>query len=256
MPSDSATAVRTPVRLPDNAAPSARSPQPLRVCWLGRCGYTEIWERMRRFTDARGDETDDELWLLEHPPVFTLGQAGLADHILDPGPIPVVQCDRGGQVTYHGPGQLVAYLLLDLKRARLGVKQLVHLLEQAVVDVLAQRGIAAHPRADAPGVYVGDAKIASVGLRVRRGCSYHGIALNVDLDLAPFARINPCGYPGLAITRLLDQGVGIGLETVGEQLAACLGGHLKRRLTVVPAYDFGPGAPGPGCLPASDQPPR
>jgi lipoyl(octanoyl) transferase len=149
---------------------------------------------------------------------------------LDAGTIPIVQCDRGGQVTYHGPGQLVAYLLLDLKRARLGVKQLVHLLEQAVVELLAEHGVAAEPRADAPGVYVGAAKIASVGLRVRRGCSYHGIALNVDLDLAPFGSINPCGYPGLEVTRLCDQGVDIGVVQAGEVLAARLGSLLGRPL--------------------------
>jgi lipoyl(octanoyl) transferase len=205
---------------------------PLQVRWLGQCGYQEIWERMRRFTDTRGPETADELWLLEHTPVFTLGQAGLVEHVLDPGSIPVVQTDRGGQVTYHGPGQLVAYLLLDLKRARLGVKQLVHLLEQAVVDELAAHGVAACPRADAPGVYVAEAKIASVGLRVRHGCSYHGIAINVDIDPAPFARINPCGYPGLAITRLLDQGVGIGTRALGDQLARQLGRLLNRPLAI------------------------
>jgi lipoyl(octanoyl) transferase len=188
---------------------------------------------MRRFTDTRGPETTDELWLLEHPPVFTLGQAGLVEHLLDPGSIPVVHTDRGGQVTYHGPGQLVAYLLFDLKRARLGVKQLVHLLEQAVVDLLAEYGIAACPRADAPGVYVAGAKVASVGLRVRRGCTYHGIAINVDLDLTPFARINPCGYPGLAITRLEDLGVGAGTQTLGDGLARQLGRLLKRPLTIV-----------------------
>jgi lipoyl(octanoyl) transferase len=200
------------------------------VQWLGRRDYDEIWTRMRAFSDARDAATDDELWLLEHPSVFTLGQAGLAEHILDAGTIPIVQCDRGGQVTYHGPGQLVAYLLLDLKRARLGVKQLVHLLEQAVVELLAEHGVAAEPRADAPGVYVGAAKIASVGLRVRRGCSYHGIALNVDLDLAPFGSINPCGYPGLEVTRLCDQGVDIGVVQAGEVLAARLGSLLGRPL--------------------------
>jgi lipoyl(octanoyl) transferase len=196
------------------------------VRWLGRCDYAECWARMRAFTDARDASTEDELWLLEHRPVFTLGQAGLAEHVLDPGPIPVVHCDRGGQVTYHGPGQLVAYLLLDLKRARLGVKQLVHLLEQAVIDLLAEQAIEAQPRADAPGVYVGAAKIASVGLRVRHGCSYHGIALNIDLDPAPFERINPCGYPGLAVTRLCDHGGRIGVQAAGDRLAA----HLCRLL--------------------------
>lgn len=200
---------------------------PLRTRWLGAGrDYHAIWTQMRQFTDERGPDTEDELWLLEHERVFTLGQAGLPEHLLDPGPIPVVQCDRGGQVTYHGPGQLVAYLLLDLKRARLGVKQLVHLLEQAVIDLLADHQIAAQPRSDAPGVYVADAKIASVGLRVRRGCSYHGLALNIDLDPAPFARINPCGYPGLEITRAQDLGLSLDVETAGQQLAA----HLSRLL--------------------------
>lgn len=209
----------------------------MRVHWLGRRGYGETWARMRQFSDARDAETDDELWLLEHPPVFTLGQAGLPEHILDAGEIPVVQCDRGGQVTYHGPGQLVAYLLLDLKRARLGIKQLVHLLEQAVIDLLAEHGVPAQPRADAPGVYVGPAKIASVGLRVRRGCSYHGLALNIDLDTGPFRRINPCGYPGLEVTRLCDQGVSISVAEAGDELAlhvVRLLGHSRRRLEPSP----------------------
>ncbi|MBK1617183.1 octanoyltransferase [Lamprobacter modestohalophilus] len=205
---------------PDSLVLAAPLP-PLRVRWLGQgCDYHEIWARMRRFTDERGPQTDDELWLLEHAPVFTLGQAGLPDHLLDPGSIPTVQCDRGGQVTYHGPGQLVAYLLLDLRRARIGVKQLVHLLEQAVIDLLADHQVVAQPRPDAPGVYVNEAKIASVGLRVRRGCCYHGVALNIDLDLAPFARINPCGYPGLVVTRTQDLGISLSVDAAGRQLDA------------------------------------
>ncbi|ESQ17512.1 MAG: hypothetical protein N838_00135 [Thiohalocapsa sp. PB-PSB1] len=159
---------------------------------------------MRRFTDQRDSRSDDQLWLLEHPPVFTLGQAGRLEHVRSPGDIPVLQTDRGGQVTYHGPGQLVAYLLLDLRRAGIGVKRLVHLLEESVITLLAEQGIDASTRLGAPGVYVNSAKIASIGLRVRRGCCYHGIALNVDLDLEPFQRINPCGYPGLQVTRLID----------------------------------------------------
>ncbi len=204
---------------------------PLRTRWLGTGrDYQAIWTQMRQFTDERRPDTEDELWLLEHEQVFTLGQAGLPQHLLDPGPIPVVQCDRGGQVTYHGPGQLVAYLLLDLKRARLGVKQLVHLLEQAVIDLLADHQVLAQPRSDAPGVYVGEAKIASVGLRVRHGCSYHGLALNIGLDPAPFARINPCGYPGLEITRAEDLGLSLDVETAGQQLAAHLGRLLDKEL--------------------------
>jgi lipoyl(octanoyl) transferase len=197
---------------------------------LSRRDYHDTWAAMRRFTDARDAASADELWLLEHPPVFTLGQAGRPEHVLDPGGIPVVQTDRGGQVTYHGPGQLVAYLLLDLKRAGLGVKALVNLLEQAVVDLLAEHGVAAAARPDAPGVYVDGAKIASVGLRIRHGCSYHGIALNLDLDLAPFRRINPCGYAGLAVTRLADLAPGADTEAVGARLAGILALRLKRPL--------------------------
>jgi lipoyl(octanoyl) transferase len=185
---------------------------------------------MRRFTDGRDAGTADELWLVEHPPVFTLGQAGRPEHLLEPGEIPVIRTDRGGQVTYHGPGQLVAYLLLDLRRAGLGVKRLVNTLEQAVVDLLAGYDIQAAARPDAPGVYVDGAKIASVGLRIRHGCSYHGIALNLDLDLAPFARINPCGHPGLAVTRLADLVPGADLRDVDRRLATILADRLGFRL--------------------------
>jgi lipoyl(octanoyl) transferase len=181
---------------------------------------------MRQFTDQRDAGTTDELWLLEHPPVFTLGQAARPEHILDAGEIPVVKTDRGGQVTYHGPGQLVAYLLLDLKRAGLGVKRLVNLLEQSVIDLLAAYGVIAAARPDAPGVYVDGAKIASVGLRVRQGCSYHGIALNLDLELEPFARINPCGYPGLSVTRLVDLAPGIERQDIMASFASRLAARL------------------------------
>jgi len=171
---------------------------------LGQQDYQTTWDAMRSFTARRGPATPDELWLLEHPAVFTLGQAGRDEHVLAPGDIPVIRVDRGGQVTYHGPGQLIAYLLLDLRRAGIGVKRLVHLLEQAVVDFLAELDISAAARSDAPGVYVDGAKIASLGLRVSRGASYHGLALNLDMDLQPFSRINPCGYAGLAVTRVAD----------------------------------------------------
>lgn len=184
--------------------------------------YRATWEAMRAFTDARGPDSPDALWLLEHPPVFTLGQAGLPRHLLDPGEIPVVRTDRGGQVTYHGPGQLVAYVLLDLRRAGLGAKGLVNLLERSIVDLLARRGIVAVARPDAPGVYVDGAKIAALGLRVRRGCSYHGLALNVSVDLEPFRRINPCGYPGLRVARLADLCPGADLETIARELAEIL----------------------------------
>jgi lipoyl(octanoyl) transferase len=174
---------------------------------LGRADYEPVWRAMQDFTRARGESTPDELWFVEHPSVFTLGLAAKPEHVLDAGPIPVVRIDRGGQVTWHGPGQLVAYPLLDLRRAGYGVKELVRRLEQSVIDLLAGYGIAGERRPGMPGVYVGGAKIAAVGLRVSRGCTYHGIALNVDADLAPFARINPCGYPGLAAARLADLGV-------------------------------------------------
>jgi lipoyl(octanoyl) transferase len=194
----------------------------LEVCPLGRSEYEPTWRAMQVYTSRRGPETPDELWLVEHPPVYTLGQAGRAEHLLDPQCIPVIRVDRGGQVTYHGPGQLVAYLLLDLRRARLGVKGLVALLERAVIDLLAAYEIPAETRPGAPGVYVAGAKIASLGIRVRNGCTYHGLALNVDMDLEPFSRINPCGYPGQAVTQLRELGGAVELNRVGEDLAARL----------------------------------
>lgn len=171
---------------------------------LGLADYLPTLEAMRRFTAERDGSTPDEIWLLQHPRVFTQGQAGKAEHLLAPGDIPVIQVERGGQVTYHGPGQLVAYLILDLRRKKLGVRELVTAMEQALVDVLAGYGIEAAPKADAPGVYVAGDKIASLGLRVRNGCSFHGLALNVDMDMAPFQRINPCGYAGLKMVQLKD----------------------------------------------------
>ncbi|WP_175613977.1 lipoyl(octanoyl) transferase LipB [Aquipseudomonas alcaligenes] len=171
---------------------------------LGLADYLPTLEAMRRFTAERDESTPDEIWLLQHPRVFTQGQAGKAEHLLAPGDIPVIQVERGGQVTYHGPGQLVAYLMLDLRRKKLGVRELVTAMEQALVDVLAGYGIEAAPKADAPGVYVAGDKIASLGLRVRNGCSFHGLALNVDMDMAPFQRINPCGYAGLRMVQLRD----------------------------------------------------
>ena len=176
------------------------------VQWLdlGTQAYEPVWQRMRAFTDHRTADTPDQIWLVEHPPVFTQGQAGRPEHLLLPGDIPVVQTDRGGQVTYHGPGQLVVYPLLDLRRLGLGVRALVTLLEESLVALLAEYGIEAYARPDAPGVYVAQAKIASLGLRVRRGCSFHGLSLNVAMDLEPFGRINPCGYQGLAVTQMAD----------------------------------------------------
>ena len=194
---------------------------------LGLLPYTAVLEAMRRFTDQRGPGTADEVWLVEHPPVFTQGQAGKAEHLLAPGDIPVIQVERGGQVTYHGPGQLVAYLMLDLRRKKLGVRELVTAMEQALVDVLAGYGIEAAPKADAPGVYVAGDKIASLGLRVRNGCSFHGLALNVDMDMAPFQRINPCGYAGLKMVQLKDL-----LETAPslDEVAQRLEPALRERL--------------------------
>jgi len=193
---------------------------------LGRADYVPTWRRMQQFSAARDDATRDELWWLQHPPVFTLGLNGKAEHLLDPGDIPVVKIDRGGQVTYHGPGQLVGYTLFDLARRRLGVHDLVITLEQAVIDLLAEQGIRALARRDAPGVYVDGAKIAALGLRVKRGRSYHGLALNVDMDLEPFARINPCGYAGMPVTQLRDLGISLPVDEVAERLQA----HLCRLL--------------------------
>ncbi|HDS9359481.1 TPA: lipoyl(octanoyl) transferase LipB [Enterobacter chengduensis] len=169
---------------------------------LGLQPYEPVSQAMHDFTDSRDDATPDEIWLVEHLPVFTQGQAGKAEHLLMTGDIPVIQSDRGGQVTYHGPGQQVMYVLLNLKRRKLGVRELVTLLENTVVNTLAEYGIEAHPRADAPGVYVGESKICSLGLRIRKGCSFHGLALNINMDLAPFQRINPCGYAGMEMTQM------------------------------------------------------
>ncbi len=169
---------------------------------LGLQPYEPVSQAMHDFTDMRDDTTPDEIWLVEHMPVFTQGQAGKAEHLLMTGDIPVIQSDRGGQVTYHGPGQQVMYVLLNLKRRKLGVRELVTLLEQTVVNTLAEYGIDAHPRADAPGVYVGEMKICSLGLRIRKGCSFHGLALNINMDLTPFQRINPCGYAGMEMTQM------------------------------------------------------
>lgn len=169
---------------------------------LGLQPYEPVSQAMHDFTDSRDDTTPDEIWLVENLPVFTQGQAGKAEHLLMTGDIPVIQSDRGGQVTYHGPGQQVMYVLLNLKRRKLGVRELVTLLEQTVVNTLAEYGIDAHPRADAPGVYVGEMKICSLGLRIRKGCSFHGLALNINMDLTPFQRINPCGYAGMEMTQM------------------------------------------------------
>lgn len=196
---------------------------------LGRADYEPTWRAMQAFTDARDATTPDELWLVEHPPVFTLGRAARREHLRDPGAVPVVRVDRGGQVTYHGPGQVVVYTLVDLHRRGLGVRRLVAALEGAIVDTLGRHGVTAGVRAGAPGVYVGDAKIAALGLRVRRGCCFHGLALNVDLDLAPFGRIDPCGCRGLAVTRTRDLGIAADTAALGEELLAALAARLGHR---------------------------
>ncbi|WP_130619857.1 lipoyl(octanoyl) transferase LipB [Dyella amyloliquefaciens] len=191
---------------------------PLKVRRLGRQPYAATWEAMSQFTNNRGPDTSDELWLLEHDPVFTQGQAGKAEHVLAPGDIPVVQVDRGGQVTYHGPGQIVGYPLIDLRRAGVSVRELVNKIEQSLIDTLAHWNIGAERLEGAPGVYVAGAKVAALGLRVRRGCSFHGLAFNVNMDLEPYHRINPCGYKGLAVTQVLDLGGPSRLSDVEDAL--------------------------------------
>lgn len=203
----------------------------LHIRRLGQVPYEPTWQAMREQTLARagtaGVETRDELWLLEHPPVFTQGQAGKPEHLLRDIGVPVVPIDRGGQITYHGPGQVVVYLLLDLQRRHLKVRELVSRIEQAVIDLLAEHGVVAMRRQGAPGVYVGEAKIAALGLRVRNGCCYHGVSLNVDMDLSPFSAINPCGYEGLAVTQLRDLGVNLTPLAAGEALLAQLQKQLE-----------------------------
>ena len=211
--------------------------RPLLIRRLGRQPYLPVWQAMRAFTDARTAETPDELWLLEHDPVFTLGQAGKMEHVLAPGDIPVIPVDRGGQVTYHGPGQIVAYPLLDLRRLGIGVRDLVCRIEQALIDSLAHWNIGAVRREGAPGVYVNDAKIAALGLRVRRGCTFHGLAFNVAMDLEPFARINPCGYAGLRVTSMLDLGGPSSLAAVQPLLVDHLAEQFGLRLQAA-APDF------------------
>lgn len=185
---------------------------------LGTVDYHDTWQKMQDFTNSRHSDTPDELWFLQHPPVYTLGKNGKSEHVLNPGKIPVVNSDRGGQVTYHGPGQVVVYTLLDLTRLKTGVRELVTTMEQAIIELLADYSVVANSRREAPGVYVNDAKIAALGLRVRRGCSFHGLALNVDMDLEPFTRINPCGYEGLEVTQLKNVVSGIEIEAVTDDL--------------------------------------
>ncbi|MEH6549498.1 MAG: lipoyl(octanoyl) transferase LipB [Pseudomonadales bacterium] len=195
----------------------------------GLSDYQQIWDAMIAFTTSRDASTPDEIWLLQHPPVFTQGQAGKAEHVLAPGDIPIVQVDRGGQVTYHGPGQLVAYILVDIRRSDMGVRALVSAIENSIIAVLADYGVVAAAKPDAPGVYVNGAKIASLGLKVKKGCSFHGLSLNLDMNLEPFSRINPCGYAGLQVTRLKDL-VGEWNESictdVDRKLSLALAGEL------------------------------
>lgn len=204
----------------------------LHIRRLGQAPYEPTWHAMRERTLARageaGADVADELWLVEHLPVFTQGQAGKPEHVLRDIGIPVVPIDRGGQITYHGPGQVVVYLLLDLQRRHLKVRELVRRIEQAVINLLAEQGVTAIRREGAPGVYVGDAKVAALGLRVRNGCCYHGVSLNVDMDLSPFAAINPCGYEGLSVTQLRDLGVNLTPLAAGEALLT----HLQKQLEI------------------------
>ena len=193
---------------------------------LGRVAYEPTFQAMQAFTAGRTAETPDELWIVEHPPVYTLGQAGKPEHILRDVGIPTVKIDRGGQVTFHGPGQVVIYLLLDLSRLKIKVRELVTTIEQAVIDLLGEHGVTAERRDGAPGVYVGPAKVAALGLRIRNGCSYHGVSLNVDMDLSPFAAINPCGYPGLQVIQTKDLGIPLTAHEAGEQLSQ----HLLQQL--------------------------
>ena len=200
----------------------------LSICRLGVVAYEPTWRSMKDWTLARGPDSPDQLWLLQHPPVYTLGLAARAAHLpKSENGIPVTKSDRGGQITYHGPGQIVVYTLLDLRRLGMGVRHLVRRLEQTVIDLLAQYDIDAHGREAAPGVYVGDAKIAALGLRIRNGCSYHGLSLNVDMDLSPFTNIDPCGYPGLRVTQVRDLGVSDDTETLGEKLLDILQSNLQ-----------------------------
>jgi lipoyl(octanoyl) transferase len=208
------------------------TPRTLLVRALGRRPYEPVWRAMQAYTDQRGPQSPDELWLVEHDPVFTLGQAGKWEHVIAPGDIPVLPVDRGGQVTYHGPGQLVGYPLLDLRRLGIGVRELVNRIEQAVIDTLSGWGIAGVRRDGAPGVYVDGAKVMALGLRVRRGCSFHGLAFNIAMDLTPFQRINPCGYQGLAVTQVLDLGGPGALTEAADALAPL----IAKQFGLTPQY--------------------
>lgn len=209
-------------------APGIRPESPFTIRRLGLAEYEPVWQRMRDFTLARTAGTADELWLVEHPPVYTLGLNGRAEHLpRADNDIPLVRTDRGGQITYHGPGQVVIYTLLDLRRRGFGVRALVRRLEQAVIELLAEYGVEAKGREDAPGVYVDGAKVAALGLRIRNGCCYHGLSLNVDMDLSPFDAINPCGYPGLRVTQTRDLGIADPPQPIADKLLARLAATIQ-----------------------------
>lgn len=205
---------------------------------LPSVAYQPCWQAMRDFTDQRDNNSQDELWLLEHPPVFTLGQAGKSEHVLAAGDIPVVHCDRGGQVTFHAPGQTVGYLLIDIQRLKLGSRALVSAIEQAITDLLQTLGLDAHSDPQAPGVYVAERKIASLGLRIRRGRSYHGLALNRDMDLTPWQRINPCGHAGQAVTSLATEGINISRQELEDRLSTQIANQLGLALQAGTAPDW------------------
>ena len=222
------------VAVPTGAGPAVLAPPTAKVRDLGRQPYEPVWRAMQAFTDARDEATPDELWLVEHEPVFTLGQAGKPEHVLMPGDIPVLHVDRGGQVTYHGPGQIVLYPLLDLRRLKVGVREYVCRIEQAIIDTLGDWNIEAVRREGAPGVYVADAKIAALGIRVRRGCTFHGLAFNIAMDLSPFQRINPCGFEGLQVTSLVDLGGPSGLDAVKPALVAHVAAQFGLKVEPAP----------------------
>ena len=203
---------------------------PIHIKALGMVDYEPTWRAMQRFTTERTADTVDEIWLVQHPPTYTQGQAGNPEHLLHSTDIPVVKIDRGGQITYHGPGQIVAYLLLDMRRWKINVRELVRLMEQAVIDLLAEYGVQAEGRTDAPGVYVGDAKIAALGLKIKKSCSYHGLSFNVDMDLSPFDNINPCGYEGLRVTQCVKLGLTVPMEELQAELTQNLVHGLQKHL--------------------------
>jgi len=214
-----------------------KSPQTLIIRNLGQRDYVPVWREMQAFSATRSRDTTDELWVVEHPPVFTLGLNGKVEHLLNPADIPVIKVDRGGQVTYHGPGQLVVYTLLDIQRRHLGVKELVRHIEQAIIMLLAEYGIEAEGREDAPGVYVAGAKIAALGLRIKKGRTYHGLALNISMDLGPFSQINPCGYAGMSVTQTRDLGIQASLPELRDRLLEHLGSILGYNVAPISSTD-------------------